>query len=487
MKTPLSNQERRKMKQEALVENLTEATERDGSDAQAARPNVSFAEAFRFWVKLGFISFGGPAGQIAIMHRELVERRRWLSEERFLHALNYCMLLPGPEAQQLAIYIGWLLHRTLGGLIAGAFFVIPSIFVLLALSYIYAAYGNVPAVAGILAGFKPIVVAIVVEAILKIGSRALKGSAHFVIATLAFVAIYFLHIPFPLIVLAAGIIGFAGHRVFPGLFAARRVLKPTQTSGPKAPSKVTHAETASSSTVIDDQAPPPAHTLPSGRRALKVAIAGVGLWLLPFLALIAWRGWGSLHVQEYRFFTQAALVTFGGAYAVLAYVTQAAAGSYGWISHTQAIDGLALAETTPGPLIMVLQFIGFMAGWNNPGMMGQTASAVTGALVTTYTTFLPCFIFIFLGAPYIEVLRGNKNLNSALSGVTAAVVGVILNLALVFGLAVIWPRGLQGETNWFAAVMSLAAFIALYRLKVDVLWVVLAGGLIGLGRIVLFG
>jgi chromate transporter len=470
------------MKNETLAESPAGENRRSENESQMLRPSVSFAEALRFWVKLGFISFGGPAGQIAIMHRELVERRRWLSEERFLHALNYCMLLPGPEAQQLAIYIGWLLHRTLGGIVAGAFFVIPSIFILLGLSYTYAAYGNVPAVAAILSGFKPIVVAIVVEAILKIGGRALKGPAHFVIAALAFIAIYFLHVPFPLIVLAAGLVGFFGARLMPNLFEAK-------IAASKAASKqksVAEKEEAAP-TVIDDHAPPPAHTLPSGGRALKALSVGVVLWLIPLLGLIAWRGWGSLHVQEYGFFTQAALVTFGGAYAVLAYVTQAAAGSYGWISHTQAIDGLALAETTPGPLIMVLQFIGFMAGWNHPGTMGQTASAITGALVTTYTTFLPCFIFIFLGAPYIEVLRGNKNLTSALSGVTAAVVGVILNLALVFGLAVIWPQGLQGGTYWFAAVMSLAAFIALYRLKVDVLWVVLAGGIIGLVRDLLFG
>lgn len=456
-----------------------------GDSGPEAR-TVSFAEAFRFWVKLGFISFGGPAGQIAIMHRELVERRRWLSEERFLHALNYCMLLPGPEAQQLAIYIGWLLHRTLGGIVAGAFFVIPSIFVLLALSYTYAAYGNVPVVAGILAGFKPVVVAIVVEAILKIAKRALKGPAHFVIAAAAFIAIYFLQVPFPLVVLAAGILGFSGARFLPALFTTNNP-GTTKSSEPKPVTEEEKAKTGRISTIIDDQAPSPAHTLPSGRRALKVLVSGLVLWILPLLALISWRGWDSLHAQEYRFFTQAALVTFGGAYAVLAYVTQAAAGSFGWITHTQAIDGLALAETTPGPLIMVLQFIGFMAGWNNPGSMGQTVSAVLGALVTTYTTFLPCFIFIFLGAPYIEVLRGNKSLTSALSGVTAAVVGVILNLAIVFGLAVIWPHGLTGGTNWVAALMSIAAFIALFRFKVDVLWVVLAGGLIGLMRIVLFG
>ena len=474
------------MENQALIESPGKENQRSESEPQMLRPGVTFAEGVRFWVKLGFISFGGPAGQIAIMHRELVERRRWLSEERFLHALNYCMLLPGPEAQQLAIYIGWLLHRTPGGLIAGAFFVIPSIFILLGLSYIYAAYGNVPVVTGILAGFKPVVVAIVVEAILKIGGRALKAPAHVVIAAAAFIAIYFLHIPFPLIVLAAGILGFTGARMLPRLFTAQ-IARAKEASKSKSASDGPAEKPQLIATVIDDHAPPPAHTLPSGKRVLKVLAVGLVLWLLPLLALIAWRGWGSLHVQEYGFFTQAALVTFGGAYAVLAYVTQAAAGGYGWISQTQAIDGLALAETTPGPLIMVLQFVGFMAGWNNPGNMGQTASAVTGALVTTYTTFLPCFLFIFLGAPYIEVLRGNKNLTSALSGVTAAVVGVILNLALVFGLAVIWPQGLQGGTNWFAAVLSVAAFIALYRLKVDVLWVVLAGGVIGVGRILLFG
>ena len=455
-----------------------------GNEPQTLRHSVSFAEALRFWVKLGFVSFGGPAGQIAIMHRELVERRRWLSEERFLHALNYCMLLPGPEAQQLAIYIGWLLHRTRGGIVAGAFFVIPSIFILLTLSYIYAAYGNAQAVVGMLAGFKPVVVAIVAGAILKIGGRALKGPAHLVIAAAAFIAIYFLHAPFPIIVLAAGIIGFSGAGLAPALFAAKSA-ETTDDSKRSAAAKGMQAKNAFTSVLIDDHAPPPAHTLPSGRRTLKVLAVGLSLWTFPLLALIAWGGWSSLHVHEYRFFTQAALVTFGGAYAVLAYVTQAAAGSYGWISHTQAIDGLALAETTPGPLIMVLQFIGFMAGWNNPGSMGQTVSAITGALVTTYTTFLPCFIFIFLGAPYIEVLRGNKSLTSALSGVTASIVGVVLNLALVFGLAVIWPLGVHGGTNWFAAVISIVAFIALHRLKVDVLWVVLTGGVVGLVRMVI--
>ncbi|HEV2761589.1 MAG TPA: chromate efflux transporter, partial [Pyrinomonadaceae bacterium] len=410
-----------------------------------------------------------------IMHRELVERRRWIGEERFLHALNYCMLLPGPEAQQLAIYIGWLMHRTRGGIVAGAFFVIPSIFILLGLSYVYAAYGNNPAVAGVLSGFKPVVVAIVVEAVLKIGGRALKRRAHYVLAAAAFVGIYFLHVPFPLIVLAAAGVGLAGVRFWPRAFAA-----PPRTKEADAKTEGKGEESGVLPLVIDDHAPPPPHTRPSRGRALKVLMVGLTLWLIPLLALAAWRGWGSLHAHEYRFFTQAALVTFGGAYAVLAYVTQAAAGSYGWLTQAQAVDGLALAETTPGPLIMVLQFVGFMAGWNNPQGMGQTTSAVVGALVTTYATFLPCFIFIFLGAPYIEVLRGNKNLTGALTGITAAVVGVVLNLALVFGAAVIWPRGLAGGTDFFALALGAAAFVALYRLKADVLWVVLAGGALGL-------
>jgi chromate transporter len=458
---------------------VAQAPERSAPEAR----NVSFREALRFWVKLGFISFGGPAGQIAIMHRELVERRRWISEERFLHALNYCMLLPGPEAQQLAIYIGWLMHRTLGGLLAGAFFVIPSIFVLLALSYVYAAYGNVLAVAGVLYGFKPVVVAIVVEAVLKIGGRALKRRAHFLIAAASFVAIYFLRIPFPLIVLAAAVLGMAGARFWPGVFSAS---KPESKEG-DAKTEGGRGAKGELPLALDDHEPPPPHTLPSRARSLRIVAVGLALWLLPFAALSWWRGWGSLHAHEYRFFTQAALVTFGGAYAVLAYVTQAAAGSYGWLTQAQAVDGLALAETTPGPLIMVLQFVGFMAGWNNPQGLSQTTSAVVGALVTTYVTFLPCFLFIFLGAPYIEVLRGNKNLTGALTGVTAAVVGVILNLALVFGGAVIWPRGLSGGTSWFALLMSVAAFVALYRFKMDVLWVVIAGGLVGLGWTLLAG
>lgn len=434
---------------------------------------VSFAEAFRFWLKLGFISFGGPAGQISLMHRELVDKRRWLGEERFLHALNYCMLLPGPEAQQLAVYIGWLMHRTWGGIVAGAFFVIPSIFILLGLSYVYAAYGHVPVVNGMLDGFKPVVVAIVVEALFKIGKRALKREVHYAVAALSFVAIYFLHVPFPLIVLGAAVVGLVGIRTLPSLFEA----------SPEKPKEVKDAANDSElSLVINDDETQLEHTIPSRSRLFKTLAVGFLLWILPFAALIAWRGYGSLHAYEYKFFTVSALVTFGGAYAVLAYVTQAVTTApYNWITPTQAVDGLALAETTPGPLIMVLQFVGFMAGWNNPvDGLSPLASGVIGALVTTYATYLPSFLFIFLGAPYIEKLRGNKLLSGALSGVTAAVVGVILNLALVFGAAVIFPGGFTGSINWFAAVLSMAAFAALFKFKIDVLWVILVGGLIGL-------
>jgi len=444
---------------------------------ETERRNVTFSEALRFWVKLGFISFGGPAGQIAIMHKELVEKRRWLGEERFLHALNYCMLLPGPEAQQLAVYIGWLMHRTWGGIVAGVFFVVPSIFILLALSHVYAAYGHVPAVNGVLDGFKPVVVAIVIEALFKIGKRALKREVHYAIAALAFGAIYFIQVPFPLIVLGAAVIGLVGMRLAPGTF-----------SPPVEKLKDEKATAAELSLVIDDAAIQLEHTLPNRSRLIKTLFVGVILWLLPFAALIAWRGYSSLHVEEYKFFTVSALVTFGGAYAVLAYVTQAVTTApYNWITPTQAVDGLALAETTPGPLIMVLQFIGFMAGWNNPAEgLSPLASGIVGALVTTYATFLPSFLFIFLGAPYIEKLRGSVSLNGALSGVTAAVVGVILNLALVFGAAVIFRNGFSSDTNWFALILSVAAFIALFKLKLDVLWVVLIGGAVGLIR-ALFG
>jgi len=456
--------------------------------------NVPFAEAFRFWVKLGWISFGGPAGQIAVMHREMVERRRWLSEERFLHALNYCMMLPGPEATQLAIYVGWLLHRTPGGVVAGAFFVIPSILVLLVLSYVYAAHGNTGVVSGLLSGFKPVVVAIVVEAVMKIGGRALKRRAHFAIAAASFASIYFLRVPFPVIVLLAGLAGFAGARLWPSAFAPEtkpdgsgKARTDVEKNGDE--ENVDEDGDERLPLAIDDRAPAPPHTVPSRRRVLKVLGVGLALWLLPLALLVLWQGAAGLHAQEYFFFTKAALVTFGGAYAVLAYVTQAVTvAPFHWLAPAQAVDGLALAETTPGPLIMVLQFVGFMAGWNDPPAgLSPVAGGVVGALVTTYVTFLPCFVFIFVGAPYIEVIRGKRALAGALAGVTAAVVGVILNLALVFGAAVIFPQGVDGDVNWFAAFLGAAAFVALYRLRLDVLWVVLAGGLLGLARAFLYG
>jgi chromate transporter len=417
------------------------------------KQQVTFAEAFRFWLKLGFISFGGPAGQIAIMQKELVEKRKWIEQDDFLHALNYCMLLPGPEAQQLATYIGWRLHGVRGGLAAGAFFVIPSIFFLLALSYVYAAYGNVPQVGAILDGFKAVVVAIVVEAVLKIAKKAFKTGWHVAISALAFVAIYFFHVPFPLIVLGAAIFGI----IF---------LKP----------KTKNADSK-------DQPKPEDQRPQTKNRTLKILLACFLLWLAPFLAIFFAFGFESIPVKTYLFFTQAAFVTFGGAYAVLAYVNQAVV-SAGWLTAAQAVDGLALAETTPGPLIMVLQFIGFMTGWNNPNGLNPTFHASLCALLATYVTFLPSFFFIFIGAPYIERLRNNENLTSALSGVTAAVVGVILNLALMFGATVIFPAS---QINYFGLILAALAFAALYFLKADVLLIVVAGGLCGLAKYLLIG
>lgn len=410
--------------------------------------DVLFRDALKFWIKLGFISFGGPAGQIAIMHKELVERRKWISEDKFLHALNFCMLLPGPEAQQLAAYSGWRLHGIKGGIAAGAFFVIPSIFFLLALSYIYARFGNVSEVAAVLNGFKPVVVAIVVEAVIKIGKRSLKTGVHIFIAALSFVAVQFLHVPFPIIVAAALIFG---------LFWSRN----EQSSQPE----------------IETNKTPVARF-----RILRIVAVCLLLWAIPFgIAAYAF-GLENIAVKLYLFFTQAAFVTFGGAYAVLAYVNQMAVGA-GWITAAQAVDGLALAETTPGPLIMVLQFIGFMTGWQNAGQYDQALFAVMCALLVTFATFLPSFLFVFAGAPYLEKLQANRKLSGALVFVTAAVVGVILNLSIVFGSAVIFPNNVP---DIFAAFLAAAAFAALYFFKLDVLIVVAAGGLIGLAKYFIF-
>jgi chromate transporter len=412
----------------------------------------TFREAFLFWLKLGFISFGGPAGQIAIMHREVVEKRRWVGEAHFLHALNFCMLLPGPEAQQLAIYLGWLLHKTWGGIVAGVLFVLPSALILWALSYVYVAFGDVAWIAGIFAGLKPAVLAIVIAAVLRIGGKALKNEVMWSLAALAFAAIFFFHVPFPIIVAAAGIVGFLGGKVRREKFL---VIKG-------------HGESAVA---------PAMHAAPTIGRAVKVTAFCLALWWLPVLGIGAWLGWSGTHFQQGMFFSKAAMVTFGGAYAVLPYVAQDAVQTHGWLTAPQMLDGLGLAETTPGPLIMVLQFVGFLGGWNHPGTLSPLASATLGAAITTWTTFVPCFLWIFLGAPYVERLRNNESLSCALSAITAAVVGVILNLALWFGLQVLFPAA--WKPDWLAIGIAIVAFVGMHRLKWSVIAVVLGAGLLG--------
>ena len=420
----------------------------------------SFGEAFRFWLKLGFISFGGPTGQIAIMQTELVEKKKWISQSRFLHALNFCMLLPGPEAQQLAIYIGWLLHKIRGGIVAGALFVIPSIFVLWTLSYIYAAFGNLAWIAAIFYGLKPAVTAIVLVAVIRIGRKALKNEVMWVLALLAFVAIYFFKVPFPAIVLGAGVIGFVG-----GLFWKSKF----ETSSKQ------NAETTLS--VISDEQESPPHTRPNLRRAVLISFVCLILWLAPTILAGILRGWDSTLFKEGLFFSKAAVVTFGGAYAVLPYVAQQALFHYGWLKAGQMMDGLGLAETTPGPLIMVLQFVGFMGAWQHPEGLPPLLAATLGALLTTWATFTPCFLWIFVGGPHIEQLRGNEKLTSALSAVTAAIVGVILNLAVWFALHVFFPSA--GVIDWFAIALCAAAFVAMLRYKIDIIPVVLASAMLG--------
>ena len=429
---------------------------------KASTQAPTFGEAFRFWLKLGFISFGGPAGQIAIMQTELVDRRRWISQSRFLHALNYCMLLPGPEAQQLAIYIGWLLHKTAGGIAAGALFVIPSIFVLWTLSFVYAAYGNLPWIAAIFYGLKPVVVAIVIAAVIRIGRKALKNEVMWAIAILAFVAIFFLKVPFPVIIISAGLFGLLGGKIWPSKFD----VVSAHESGNK-----------SESSVIDDEHESPAHTKPSLGRAVVVTTTWLFVWWTPVLAAALLFGGSPTIVREGIFFSKTAVVTFGGAYAVLPYVAQHAVEQFGWLQPGQMMDGLGLAETTPGPLIMVLQFVGFMGGWTQPGNLSPLLAATIGALITTWVTFTPCFLWVFLGGPHIEQLRGNKKIAMTLSAVTAAVVGVILNLAVWFALNVIHP---QTGFDWFAIALGLAALIAMIRWKVGVIPVIIAGGVIGL-------
>ncbi|QJQ19045.1 chromate efflux transporter [Pseudomonas sp. SK] len=437
-------------------------------EPQAALRPVSLFEAFLFWLKLGFISFGGPAGQISIMHQELVERRRWISEKRFLHALNYCMLLPGPEAQQLATYIGWLMHRSWGGVIAGALFVLPSLFILIGLSWVYIAFGEVPVVAGIFYGIKPAVTAIVVHAAHRIGSRALKNGWLWAMAAASFVTIFALNVPFPLIVLAAALIGYAGGRFAPDKFVIGGGHGAVKNSyGPA---------------LIDDDTPTPEHARFSWGHLLRLLLVGAALWCLPMALLTLTFGWGATLTQMGWFFTKAALLTFGGAYAVLPYVYQGAVGHYGWLSPAQMIDGLALGETTPGPLIMVVAFVGFVGGYLHP-MFGAEhpflAGAVAASLVTWFT-FLPSFLFILGGGPLVESTHDEVKFTAPLTGITAAVVGVILNLAMFFGYHVLWPKGFAGAFDWPSAVIAVAAAVALFRFKRGVIQVLFGCAVLGL-------
>lgn len=426
---------------------------------------ITFKEAFKVWTRVAALSFGGPAGQIAVMHRILVEEKRWISESRFLHALNYCMLLPGPEAQQLATYIGWLMHRTLGGIMAGGLFILPGIAAIMVLSWVYVLYGEIELVQALFLGLKAAVLAIVLEAVVRIGRRALKNRVLIGLAAAAFVAIFFLDVPFPLIILAAALAGFLG---------GRADLPQFQISGPK------HENAPGSSHLLDEN--PPAHAKPDLRRSLHVAAIWLVLWLAPVLALLITLGQDNVFSHIAVFFSKMAMVTFGGAYAVLAYVGQQAVETYHWLEPGEMLDGLGMAETTPGPLIMVLQFVGFMAAFRDPGTISPLAAGTLGGLLATWVTFAPCFLWIFLGAPYIEVLRGNKALSGALTAITAAVVGVILNLAIWFAIHTIFAdvrtfgwgmltfdAPVLSSVNIWALLLSLAAIVAMFRLKTGML------------------
>jgi chromate transporter len=440
----------------------------ESGSAAAPPATVSPAEAFRFWLKLGFISFGGPTGQIALMHTELVERRRWISEKRFLHALNFCMVLPGPEATQLATYIGWLMHRTWGGIVAGALFVLPSVFMLIAVSWLYLAHGSVPLVAGIFYGIKPAVVAIVLAAAWRIGSRALRHPALWTIAAAAFVAIFALRLPFPAIIVAAGVIGYLGGRFAPHVFTA---------TGSHATARPGYG-----AALIDDATPTPDHARFTWARLWLHLASGLAIWALAMGALMATLGWQATLTQMGWFFTKAALLTFGGAYAVLPYVYQGAVEHYQWVTGLQMIDGLALGETTPGPLIKVVGFVGFVGAWTQ-ALFGAEAvfwSGTAGTLVAIFFTFLPSFIFIFVGAPFIETTHGNLRFSAPLTGITAAVVGVIVNLALFFAYHVLWPDGFAGRVEWLSALIGVAAFVALFRYRAGIIPVVGVCALAGL-------
>ena len=437
---------------------------------------VSLTEAFGYWLKLGFISFGGPAGQISMMHQELVEKRRWISEHRFLHALNYCMLLPGPEAQQLATYIGWLMHGVKGGIMAGVLFVLPSLFILIALTWVYLAFGDMPAVAGVLYGIKPAVVAIVVFAAYRIGSRALKNGVLLAIAAAAFVAIFAFNVAFPIIVLAAGIVGYIGSRIAPDKF---------QAGGGHGASNKSYGPA-----IIDDSTPTPDFARFKWSRLISFSVTGLAIWAVAMVALTLQFGWQGALTQMGWFFTKAALLTFGGAYAVLPYVYQGGMEHYQWLTAQQMIDGLALGETTPGPLIMIVAFVGFVGGWTKE-LFGASVfmAGAAGATVATFFTFLPSFLFILIGGPLVESTHGDLKFTAPLTGITAAVVGVILNLAVFFAYHVLWPHGLAApysvasvlaQFDWFSALVGIAAFVALFRFKVGIMQVIGACAVIGL-------
>lgn len=466
-----------------------------GPEAAATSPGnidvpvriISFAEAFRVWVRIGILSFGGPAGQIALMHRVLVEERRWISESRFLHALNYCMLLPGPEAQQLATYVGWLLHRTLGGLVAGILFVLPGAMVMLGLSVLYAGFREFTIVEAVFFGIKAAVLAVVIEAVLRIGKRALRNRIMGALAAAAFAAIFFLAVPFPIIVIAAALIGFFGGKLRPDTFLTASGLKTSV-------NQVGHGGAADA--VLDDGTLE--HTQPSAARAIKIAVICLGLWLGPIVLLWSWLGLADVYVQEGLFFSKMAVVTFGGAYAVLAYVAQQAVEAHGWLAPGEMLDGLGMAETTPGPLIMVVQFVGFMGAYRNPGPLDPMLAGGLGAVLTTWVTFVPCFLWIFLGAPYIEALRGNRLLTAALSAITAAIVGVVMNLAVWFGLHVVFGQvdeiyisGVRlfvpvwESVNLAALILTAAALVAMLNFKVGMI-PTLAGSAI-LGALYFYG
>ena len=441
---------------------------------------IPFGEAVRVWTKVAALSFGGPAGQIAVMHRILVEQKRWIGEARFLHALNYCMLLPGPEAQQLAIYIGWLLHKTKGGLVAGTLFVLPGFVSIMVLSWIYAAYGNVGVVQALFFGLKAAVLAVVLEAVVRIGRRALKNNIMVGLAAAAFVAIFFYGVPFPIIILTAGVIGFLGGHYRHPAFSA------DGGHGKASDREYSDADSALGSEM-------PAHARPTTAWSLKIAAVFLVLWLAPVLILILWLGTGNVFSQIAVFFSKMAVVTFGGAYAVLAYVAQEAVNTYGWLKPGEMLDGLGMAETTPGPLIMVLQFVGFMGAFRAPGSLPPMVAGTLGGILATWVTFTPCFLWIFLGAPYIEVLRGNKALSAALATITAAVVGVVLNLAIWFALHVLFadlrPTEWLGmrvdvptlsSVNLPSLVLTLGALIAVFRFKIGMIKVLLACSALGI-------